>query len=208
VNDIRDNFVEHFHPEFGQGFFCTADVLDALASHTGEAEPVAWEVRNAEISYHAVFGTEREAKAIADQHDEEGYSQAVVRALYYATPPAAIPAAPSETLIDKLVEDFKTAARSHPTATNGYNLKIWDNLRSQLRAALTQPTTAQQAGQAYALKWCAAALQAVVAFHGERGSISMFVSGEKKSLEEVLDIADDALKTAQTTALPGDKEAA
>ena len=68
----------------------------ALASHTGEAEPVAWEVRNAEISYHAVFGTEREAKAIADQHDEEGYSQAVVRALYYATPPAATPAAPGE----------------------------------------------------------------------------------------------------------------
>ena len=54
----------------------------------GSAEPVAWEVRNAEISYHAVFATEREARGVADQHDEEGYSQAVVRALFYATAPS------------------------------------------------------------------------------------------------------------------------
>lgn len=54
----------------------------------GSEEPVAWEVRNAEISFRAVFGTEREARLVADEHDESGYSQAVVRALFYATAPS------------------------------------------------------------------------------------------------------------------------
>jgi hypothetical protein len=82
----------------------------------------------------------------------------------------------------------------------------WIAKRATPSAGDSADATVQQAGEA--LKWCAAALQALVDSRGERGSISMFVSGEKKSLEEVLDIADDALKTAQTTALPGDKEAA
>jgi len=108
-----------------------------------------------------------------------------------ATPPAAIPATPSEALIDKLVEDFKTAARSHPTATNGYNLKIWDNLRSQLRAALTQPTTVQQALSDEDL------IQSVYEKTRSFASINI--------LRAAYDVG---IKTAQTTALPGDKEAA
>ena len=42
-----------------------------------------WAVLNAEIGYQAVFKTEKDARDIAAQHDEAGYSQAVVRALVY-----------------------------------------------------------------------------------------------------------------------------
>lgn len=55
-----------------------------------------------------------------------------------------------------------------------------------------------------ALKWCAAALQALIDSRGESGAISMIVSGEKKSLEEVLDMADAALASQPGCAVEGE----
>lgn len=103
----------------------------------GAGVPVAWEVRNAEISYHAVFATEREARGVADQHDEEGYSQAAVRALY-ATPPAVMPAAPSDAVLRGI----------YYSAHDALGLAEWTK---RARAALTQPTTMQQAPGVHAL---------------------------------------------------------
>jgi hypothetical protein len=65
-----------------------------------------------------------------------------------AAPAAAIDAREQEVLIEKLVQDFKTAARSTPTAANGYNLKIWDNLKAGLRSLLASRSEAPAAGEA------------------------------------------------------------
>lgn len=68
-------------------------------------------------------------------------------------------------------------------------------VRADLAALTSAPAVPE------ALKWCAAALQAVIDSRGERGSISMVVSGEKKTLDEVLDMADMALEGVQ----PGER---
>ena len=58
--------------------------------------PVAWEVRNSEISYRGMFAAKKEADAMADQLDEEGYSQSTVRALYTAPEWQPIETAPKD----------------------------------------------------------------------------------------------------------------
>ena len=165
--------------------------LPPLPSMVPEGTPLAHAVR--EYARQAAY-----AERTAETVPVEEYRRLVARCIELgekiATPPAAIPAAPSDAMKQWAWHWFGPDADEQWIANALANLP---------RGALTQPTTVQQAEQAYALKWCAAALQAVVASRGERGSIRMFVSGEKKSLEEVLDMADAALKTAQSTALPG-----
>lgn len=56
------------------------------AMRAAEPVAVAWEVVNKEIGYRAIFATETQAKCVADQHDEAGYSQAAILPLCYATP--------------------------------------------------------------------------------------------------------------------------
>lgn len=82
-----------------------------------------------------------------------------------------------------------------------FTTSSWANFCASLRA--TAPLAALTSAPAVpeALKWCAAALQAVVDSRGERGSITMCISGEKKTLEDVLDMADMALKGVQ----PGER---
>lgn len=82
------------------------------------------------------------------------------------------------------------AACDTPSAENDYTTGPLPFARALLALSAPQPPLA---GAGEALKWCAAALQAVIDSRGERGSITMFLSGEKKTLDEVLDMADQAL---------------
>jgi len=117
VNDIRDNFVEHFHPEFGQGFFCTADVLDALASHTGEAEPVAerpWP-KKATPEMIAAFKLHfKEGSMWTDRLTR------AIKAMLEATPPAATPAAPGEVFATTMRNIFGNEFPTHPNSAGEY----------------------------------------------------------------------------------------
>lgn len=62
---------------------CVAQHAAAVAGGVFvKGHPAAWDVRNVEISYRAIFATEREAKAMVEQHDEAGYSQATITPLY------------------------------------------------------------------------------------------------------------------------------
>ena len=55
ANDIRDDFVEHDHPQYGGGFFCTPDVFERLTAPvaTEQAQAVAeFKGRYAELHFN------------------------------------------------------------------------------------------------------------------------------------------------------------
>ena len=103
------------------------------------------------------------------------------------------------------LEEAAKARASLPPSDPG--AVAWIYLAHELYAMAQGPQPVEEAAQAIArrlsgipsvnvveaLRWTAAALQAVIDSRGESGSISMIVSGEKKSLGEVLDLADAAL---------------
>lgn len=111
------------------------------------------------------------------------------------------------TVADRVVRmvgemDDRTSPEDWPEAmlVTGEELHAFILLAFEQEAEAAQHCASQGCGgdggeTLHALRWCAAALQALVDSRGESGSISMIVSGEKKSLEEVLDMADAALST-------------
>jgi len=119
-----------------------AALASAPAATQGEA--VAWDVRNAEISYRAIFATEAEARTVADQHDEAGYSQAVVTPLY-TTPQPTAPAIDNE-LCEKLAAlGWQTVACA---ACGSSHAQGYPQPTAPARAAeATQPAAAEQADE-------------------------------------------------------------
>lgn len=99
--------------------------------------------------------------------------------------PAATPAAPS-AVADLAHELYAMAQGPRPIED------AVEAIATRLCSAAATPTPASTELR-HALMWTAAALQALIASRGESGSINMIVSGEKKSLEDVLDLADAAL---------------
>lgn len=82
ANDIRDDFVEHDHPQYGGGFFCTADVFERLTAPvaTEQAQAVAAVQRIDSIAFTKIAA--RHLPGDMDPHDAWLFFQEASRAFF------------------------------------------------------------------------------------------------------------------------------
>jgi hypothetical protein len=162
-----------------------------------EPMPEGWKLVEKKTCYVLLDGD----TVVASLAGPESVHYAAILARAIATPAAAIPAAPSGvTEALRAFVDIKPLGYG-AKGTRDIDMAQWNEAhRAALvcLAALTQPTTVQQAG-------VLSALRRISLIEIERG-----MDGDEAIERGIaaVGMARAALKTAQTTAQPGDKEAA